>query len=596
MTALRRLRAALQCALLLGLGTGALGADERLNAVLWMQQSTEYRASVLQAWRAATAALPALVDAPPATGDPADAAPAAGRPPAVVLDIDETVLDNLPYSAALVQSGRGWDGQAERDWQRWVLSAQAAPLPGVRAFAERAAALGLRVVFITNRDCPAAGPWRADDRHADCPAREATRRNLQQALGRPVADADLLLRHDRRGRDDHDKQARRAEVAQTHRIVMLAGDDLEDFIRRPDYRPARHGALWGTQWFLLPNPLYGSWEARWADGTAKLAALQAMPAADDGALQVASWNLEWLADADTLQSAGYWERCFKDGQRPRRRGAAAPALPPCDAYRRTDLTDDHAYRERKLRAVRDTLALLAAQGLDLLAVQEVAGERALQAVLPPGWRVACTSSGAGTQHLAFALREPLAARARCAQVPLGDDGAASAGRHALALQLDGRSVLNLHLKAGCSGGPIDATRRPACATLQRQAQALQAWIDAQADTGRRFVLLGDFNRDLRAERRHPARHDGSDPAAPLTDAASVRNLWPELDDGRRRLHWVDPERRAAREAGCLVSLDHLIEGGPEPDRDAPAGSTRARLVPAPADASDHCPLLAHLPR
>jgi exonuclease III len=229
----------------------------------------------------------------------------------------------------------------------------------------------------------------------------------------------------------------------------------------------------------------------------------------------------------------------------------------------------------------------------------VADDRALQAVLPPGWRVACTSRGAGTQHLAFALREPLAARARCTQVPLGDEGAAgasNAGRHALALQLDGRSLLNLHLKAGCSGGPIDGTHRPACATLQRQAQALQAWIDGQANAGRRFVLLGDFNRDLRAERRHPARHDGSDPAAALTDAASVRNLWPELDDGRRRLHWVDTERRAAREAGCLVSLDHLIEGGPEPDREAPTEPTRARLVPAPADASDHCPLLAQLPR
>jgi exonuclease III len=319
--------------------------------------------------------------------------------------------------------------------------------------------------------------------------------------------------------------------------------------------------------------------------------LQAAPVRDDGGLQVLSWNMEWLADAGSLQAAGYWDRC-RAGAKRVQRSASSPALPPCDAYRRADIRDDAAYRDRKLRALRDTLAQLAAQGLDVLAAQEVAAPDALQAVLPPGWRVACIGEGPGVQHLAFALRAALLAQARCHNVPLGDDDVVEAGqRPALMLQLGERRFLNLHLKAGCSGGPMDGMHRPACATLQRQVQALQAWVDEQAKASRRFVLLGDFNRDLRADRRHPARHDGSDPATPIVDAGRIRNLWPELDDGRgaHTLQLIEPERRAARGAGCMVSLDHLAVSGE-------AKPPTARLLPTPPDASDHCPLLARFAR
>lgn len=318
--------------------------------------------------------------------------------------------------------------------------------------------------------------------------------------------------------------------------------------------------------------------------------VQAAPARDGEGLQVASWNLEWLADAGSLQAAGYWDRCRASAARTRR-SASSPALPPCDAYRRSDISDDAAYRHRKLRAVRDTLAELAAQGLDVLAAQEVADPQALQAVLPPGWRLACIVEGPGVQHLAFALRGPLWAQARCHTVPLGDDEVEAGQRPALLLRLGDRRLLNLHLKAGCSGGPMDGTHRPACATLQRQVQALQAWVDVQVKAKRRFVLLGDFNRDLRADRRHPARHDGSDPASPIGDASRIRNLWPELDAGRaaNTLQLIEPERRAARAAGCLVSLDHLAVSG---EAELPV----ARLLPTPADASDHCPLLARFAR
>ena len=65
-----------------------------------------------------------------------------------------------------------------------------------------------------------------------------------------------------------DKTTRRASIAARNRVLQIVGDDLRDFVTVPreatvDLRHRLsddHRGRWGEDWFLLPNPIYGSWE------------------------------------------------------------------------------------------------------------------------------------------------------------------------------------------------------------------------------------------------------------------------------------------------------------------------------------------------
>lgn len=222
-----------------------------LNATLWMQTAAEYSASARQAYRAAARALPEL------RADPSHTALAGGppgadsesRPPAVILDVDETVLDNSPFQAHLVHENRAFGPEI---WASWVREARARPVPGALGFVRTAREMGVDVFYVTNRDHELEG---------------ATRRNLREA-GFPLdAPGDAVLTEGEREGWGSDKRDRRAEVARTHRVLMLVGDDLHDFVAGTDTTPTarralarRHGEKWGRSWIMLPNPAYGSWE------------------------------------------------------------------------------------------------------------------------------------------------------------------------------------------------------------------------------------------------------------------------------------------------------------------------------------------------
>jgi acid phosphatase len=194
----------------------------------------------------------------------------------VVLDVDETVLDNVPYQAQLVIDD---DSYGSESWDRWIELRAADATPGAVDFIEAAQSLGFHVVFITNRAC------RARDGVADpCPQYEDTIANLQ-SVGIGTGSTTLLLRGDRppercrRFLSDDEridgtwssvKTSRRACVSIDHDIVMLFGDQLGDFTE-VDYEnaaaagrdtAAEHGARWGRDWFMLPNPTYGGWKPR----------------------------------------------------------------------------------------------------------------------------------------------------------------------------------------------------------------------------------------------------------------------------------------------------------------------------------------------
>lgn len=351
--------------------------------------------------------------------------------------------------------------------------------------------------------------------------------------------------------------------------------------------------------------------ALWLAAALLLVGLPPRPAraADPGTLQLVSWNLEWLADPAALSAGHFWRICaahHERGFKPR------DDLPYCDAYTKARLRSADDYARVKLAALRSGLAGLAAQGLDVLAVQEVQNPAALQAVLPPGYHVACFTTRVNAQNLGFALRDGLRADASCREIrslSLEDD---PSGDHPvrrgleLTLRRAGQrmTLLNVHLKASCPGGPLDAARSTHCALLQRQAAPLEAWVEDQARRGHAFLIVGDWNRDLEAEIRghYPARHDGSDPRGPLRDATEVRNLWPEINDGAppaSAMELADVDRSAAAHHACFGRLDQLAVSRTLLARLDPAtlsdGTLAARLLPRPAEASDHCPLQARLP-
>ena len=224
-----------------------------LNAVLFVQTAAEYAALARQAYTSAQLSLDEALDDPTwsAAAEQTDGRPFAGLPPAVVLDVDETVLDNSAYQARLIRDGRDYE---RATWRAWTAERAAGAVPGALAYAREAAARGITVVYVTNR--------RADEE-------DDTRANLA-ALGFPLTgEADVVLtRGERADWAASDKTTRREHLALRYRILQLVGDNLGDFIEVPtgtvaDRRAAvdAYADYWGTRWIVLPNPTYGSWQS-----------------------------------------------------------------------------------------------------------------------------------------------------------------------------------------------------------------------------------------------------------------------------------------------------------------------------------------------
>lgn len=202
--------------------------------VHWVRSSAEYRALALQTWRAAAGRLPGLV-AGLATGTWA-----------VSVDADETLLDNSPYQRQLVESGRIHDTAL---WEAWCRRREAGAVPGAGAFLAEVRRLGGRIAVVTNRSAR---------------VQEDTEANLR-ALDLPF---DVVLTRPEDGPGD--KQPRWTALEEGTaaadlpplRIVLWAGDNIGDFPGLSQSARDDPGALddFGERFFVLPNPMYGSWE------------------------------------------------------------------------------------------------------------------------------------------------------------------------------------------------------------------------------------------------------------------------------------------------------------------------------------------------
>jgi 5'-nucleotidase (lipoprotein e(P4) family) len=198
----------------------------------WVRSSAEYRGIALEVYRDAGEHLAALTRGM-----------AAGSW-AVILDADETVLDNSLHERRLADAGKSYN---EVEWAVWVRERAATAVPGAVDFTRLVHELGGRIAIVTNRADSLCGP---------------TRENLKK-IG---VTADIVLCQTGPG----DKNPRFQRVANgtavvgipALKVVEWIGDNIQDFPNLTQaIRTVADGyANFGVRYFLLPNPMYGSWE------------------------------------------------------------------------------------------------------------------------------------------------------------------------------------------------------------------------------------------------------------------------------------------------------------------------------------------------
>jgi 5'-nucleotidase (lipoprotein e(P4) family) len=220
-----------------------LTSEESLLSVLWYQHAAECRALYYQACNIARE----RVDERLAWRR---AHPEEARPAAIIVDIDETILDNSPYNGWLIRNHTNYQWAT---FENWVNATNAIALPGIVGLLRHCESSNVAVFYVSNRK-------------ATNDVLKNTIANLK-AQGLPYADADhVRLRTGPESKDD-----RRDPILKSHDVILLMGDNLADFHHAYDItdpsgasnRLARtdlDAKLFGTRYIPLPNPMYGSWE------------------------------------------------------------------------------------------------------------------------------------------------------------------------------------------------------------------------------------------------------------------------------------------------------------------------------------------------
>ena len=163
---------------------------------------------------------------------------------AVVVDIDETILDNSPYEAQCVLANISYPEK----WNEWVNKSLAEAIPGAVEFLKYVVEKKADVFYVTNRKET---------------FRDATIKNLKEK-GFPLADNSHLLMKT----DSSNKEIYRNSISKTHHICLLIGDNLSDFStifdkKTLEIRSYRTDSLkneFGNRFIILPNAMYGDWE------------------------------------------------------------------------------------------------------------------------------------------------------------------------------------------------------------------------------------------------------------------------------------------------------------------------------------------------
>ncbi|WP_372773956.1 5'-nucleotidase, lipoprotein e(P4) family [Pantoea sp. WEP] len=234
--------------------------QQSVLAVNWFQQSGEYQAL---SWQAFNTARMAFDNAPSLTG----------KPKAVIVDLDETMIDNSAYSAWQAKNGQPFSGKT---WSAWTQARQATAVPGAVEFANYVNSHGGTMFYVSNRD---------QKDYA------ATVDNLNKLGFSGVSDKTVRL-----STGNSNKQARFDAIKNAgYNVVLYIGDNLNDFggatwhqgnAQRQQFVTLNHQRF-GTQFIVLPNPLYGDWESGMAENYNKLTPEQQLQVRES---RMKAWN------------------------------------------------------------------------------------------------------------------------------------------------------------------------------------------------------------------------------------------------------------------------------------------------------------------
>ncbi len=208
--------------------------EKLVFATLFVQQAAEFKALNHQAFNIGKLRLDKIL-----------AENKSNKKLAVVVDIDETVLDNSPFEAKSILEKTSYPMY----WKEWCNLAKAESIAGAQEFLSYAAEKGVETFYISNRKIELY---------------QGTVENLVRN-GFPYADTThVLLRT-----TTSDKEPRRLLVAENYDIVLLFGDNLGDFSNIFDNKSTadRYASVeemkdeFGKRFIVLPNPMYGAWDA-----------------------------------------------------------------------------------------------------------------------------------------------------------------------------------------------------------------------------------------------------------------------------------------------------------------------------------------------
>jgi len=236
-------------------------SDQPESGILWVDSAAEYDALTLQTYQNATRVLDDLIFDKTWTALPGQTG-VEEKPAAIILDVDETALSNVEFQLQLEGS---FSHEAFDAWQN---SNPAGRMPGAPEFIQAARDKDVTMFFITNRPCK-----ELDFTPGPCPQETITLSDLSEAG--IETDSDHLMLVGEKPEWTREKRIRQELVAETHRVIMLIGDDLGDFLpcvrAKPvapcapataEYRTRmtiEHQQYWGLGWHILPNPMHGSW-------------------------------------------------------------------------------------------------------------------------------------------------------------------------------------------------------------------------------------------------------------------------------------------------------------------------------------------------
>ena len=222
---------------------------QSLLAVLFKRTSAEYKANTFQIYTSAKNNIDKALADKSWTALKNQLKDYQNLPPAIILDIDETVLDNSEHQVRSIKNGTNYP----IGWKEWVSEESAGALPGVKEFLSYANTKGIKIFYVTNRTHD---------------LEEYTRNNIK-SLGLPFDnDVDVLLMKNEKGWGS-DKTSRRDLIRKDYRVIQIFGDQLDDFIPLTESAKSmnerkilidKYADMWGEKWYMLINPMYGEWE------------------------------------------------------------------------------------------------------------------------------------------------------------------------------------------------------------------------------------------------------------------------------------------------------------------------------------------------